>query len=150
MTLLQQKNRIHCSPKKAVTHQRKDYLEQGAVEGRTCRGCATMPRLTREWREWFALAEDLHDEIYSAHSYQVGPSCILSQAQFQRELFTNGVVVSINKSRSVKEYSDRRLVSLTSPVARQNGIEAVPTQQECALSANTDIAGSRAMANSQL
>jgi hypothetical protein len=70
---------------------------------------------------------------------------------FQRELFTNGVVVSINKSRSVKEYSDRCLVDLTSPVARQNGIEAVPTQQdECALSANTDIAVSRAMANSQL
>jgi hypothetical protein len=70
---------------------------------------------------------------------------------FQRELFTNGVVVSINKSRSVSEYSDRHLAGLTNPVARQNGIEAVPTKQdECALRSNTDIAGSRAMANSQL
>jgi hypothetical protein len=39
-----------------------------------------MRRLTREWGEWVALAEDLHDEIYLAHSYQVGPSRILSQA----------------------------------------------------------------------
>ena len=60
---------------------------------------------------------------------------------FQRELFTNGVVMSINKSRSFSEYSDLHLSSLTSPVAQQRGIEAVPTHRDvCALSANTDTA----------
>jgi hypothetical protein len=62
---------------------------------------------------------------------------------FQRELFTNGVVVSINKSREVSEYYDRHLVGLTSPVGQQRGIEAVPTHRDvCALSANTDTASS--------
>jgi hypothetical protein len=62
---------------------------------------------------------------------------------FQRELFMNRVVVSINKSRSVSEYSDRHLASPTSPVAQQRGIEAVPTHRDvCALSANTDTAAS--------
>ena len=31
MTLLQQENRVHCSAKKAVTHQGKDDLAQGTV-----------------------------------------------------------------------------------------------------------------------
>jgi hypothetical protein len=73
----------------------------------------------------------------------MGPSRILSQLHVQRELFVNRVVASINKSRSVSEYSDRHLADPTSPVAQQRGIEAVPTYRDvCALSANTDTAAS--------
>ena len=57
---------------------------------------------------------------------------------------------SINRSRSANILIGTLLaLRVLSPSKR--GIEAMPTHREvCALSANTDIAGSRAMANSQL